>query len=196
MEKEKNGAETKQKPDKKQSAWEVVRFAILAIIIVIPIRIFIAQPFVVSGSSMYPTFQNGDYLIVDELAYRTGNPARYDVAVFHYPDDPSKFFIKRVIGLPGETVEIKGNTVTIVNKDNPNGFQIGQPYVKNPSDNNMTFQLKDGQYFVMGDNRSASSDSRSWGAVPRNLMSGRVVLRLLPLNDIGVMPGDYKPTNG
>ena len=87
-----------KKEEKKQSAWDLIRFAILAVIIVIPIRIFIAQPFIVSGSSMYPTFQNGDYLIVDELAYSIGNPQRYDVVVFHYPLDPSKFFIKRVIG--------------------------------------------------------------------------------------------------
>ena len=170
----------------------MVRFIILALIIVIPIRIFVAQPFVVSGSSMYPTFQNGDYLIVDELSYRTGDPQRYDVVVFHYPLDPSKFFIKRVIGLPGETVKILGNNITIVNKDHPEGFQIPEPFVKNPGDNDMTFNLKEGQYFVMGDNRSASSDSRSWGAVPRDLMSGRVLVRLLPLNDLGIMPGEYK----
>ncbi len=193
MESENIGSnEENAKPTKKQSAWEMVRFIILALIIVIPIRIFVAQPFVVSGSSMYPTFQNGDYLIVDELSYRTGDPQRYDVVVFHYPLDPSKFFIKRVIGLPGETVKILGNNITIVNKDHPEGFQIPEPFVKNPGDNDMTFNLKEGQYFVMGDNRSASSDSRSWGAVPRDLMSGRVLVRLLPLNDLGIMPGEYK----
>ncbi|MCF7834176.1 MAG: signal peptidase I [Candidatus Pacebacteria bacterium] len=179
--------------DKKQSFWELVRFLALAIIIVAPIRMYVAQPFVVSGSSMSPTFSTGDYLIVDEISYRISDPERYDVAVFKYPNDIEKFFIKRIIGMPNEIVEIKGNTVTIFNKENPEGFEIEQPYVKWEGNNNIHFELKDNEYFVMGDNRSASSDSRYWGAVSRDLMEGRALVRLLPIQDVSVLPGNYKP---
>jgi signal peptidase I len=178
----------------KQSFWELVRFALIAIIIVIPIRIFIAQPFIVSGTSMVPTFQNGQYLIVDEISYRFENPQRDDVVVFRYPLDQTKFFIKRIIGLPGETVDIQGSTVTITNKEHPEGFTLSEPFIKNISDNNTHFVLTNDEYFVMGDNRPASSDSRYWGAVPKNLLVGKVFLRLLPVNEIGVYPGSYKAT--
>ena len=176
----------------KQSFWELARFALLALVIVIPIRIFVAQPFVVSGSSMVPTFENGQYLIVDEISYRFENPKRDDVIVFRYPDDTTKFFIKRIIGLPGETVDIKGSAVTITNKEHPDGFALSEPYVENISFGNNHFVLGNDQYFVMGDNRPASSDSRYWGAVPKNLLIGKVFLRLLPVNKIGVLPGAYK----
>ncbi len=176
----------------KQSFWELARFALIAIAIVIPIRVFIAQPFIVSGSSMVPTFENGQYLIVDEISYRLGTPQRDDVVVFRYPNDTTKFFIKRIIGLPGETVDIKGNDVTITNKEHPNGFVLSQPFVENIADNNTHFELKDGEYFVMGDNRPASSDSRYWGSVPKKLLIGKVFLRLLPFDKINLLPGHYK----
>lgn len=183
--------ENKKKFDK-QSFWELVRFALIALAIVIPFRIFIAQPFIVDGSSMSPTFENGQYLIVDEISYRLENPQRDDVIVFKYPNDPSKFFIKRIIGLPNETVDIKGNTVTVTNKSHPEGLVLNQSFVENIGDNDTHFELKDNEYFVMGDNRSASSDSRYWGAVPKDLLIGKVFLRLFPLNKIGIFPGDYK----
>lgn len=183
-----------KKESEGQSFWELVRFAIIAIVIVIPIRIFIAQPFIVSGSSMFPTFQDGQYLVVDELSYELGNPQRDDVVVFKYPNDTTKFFIKRVIGLPNETVKIDGSDVTIINKEHPEGFKLDQPFVENKSSNEMTYTLKADEYFVMGDNRSASSDSRYWGPVPRKLMVGRAFLRLLPINKINIMPGNYKQT--
>jgi signal peptidase I len=177
---------------KSQSFWELVRFAIIALIIVIPIRVFVAEPFIVSGLSMFPTFNNGDYLIVDKLSYELGNPKRDDVVVFRYPGDTTKFFIKRVIGLPNETVDIKGNDVTITNGTHQQGFKLDQPFVKNPANNDTHFELKSDEYFVMGDNRSASSDSRYWGAVKRNLFQGKAFLRLLPINKIDVLPGNYK----
>jgi signal peptidase I len=182
---------TNEKFDKK-SFWELVRFALIAVIIVIPIRIFIAQPFVVSGSSMVPTFENGQYLIVDEISYRLSEPQRDDVIVFRYPLDQTKFFIKRIIGLPGETVDINGSTITITNKDHPQGFILNQPFIENNSYSSGHYVLDDNQYFVMGDNRPASSDSRYWGPVDKNLIIGRVFLRLLPINKIGALPGDYK----
>jgi len=103
--------------DTKQSFWELVRFAIIALLIVIPVRVFIAEPFVVSGSSMIPAFEDGNYLIVDKISYRLNNPKRDDVVVFQYPGDHKKFFIKRIIGLPNETVDIKGSVVSITNSE-------------------------------------------------------------------------------
>lgn len=183
-----------QKKTRGQSFWELVRFAFIALIIVIPIRIFIAEPFVVSGSSMVPTFENGNYLIIDKLSYELGDPKRDDVVVFRYPNDITKFFIKRIIGLPNETVDIKGNDVTITNGEHPEGFKLDQPFVKNPANNDTHLELKNDEYFVMGDNRSASSDSRYWGAVKKNLLTGKAFLRLLPIGKIDVLPGNYKQT--
>ncbi len=176
---------------KKESSWELIRFGIIAILIVIPVRLFVAQPFIVSGSSMLPTFENGDYLIVDEISYKINDPERFDVIIFRYPNDHKKFFIKRVMGLPTEKVVIKGSTVTVINEEHPEGLLLDQPYVENKSDNNMTYELKEGEYFVMGDNRSASSDSRYWGPVDKDLIIGKALLRLLPLKNIDVMPGNF-----
>jgi signal peptidase I len=179
---------------KMQSFWELVRFALIALIIVIPIRLFVAEPFVVSGTSMVPTFENGDYLIVDKISYELGSPKRDDIVIFRYPGDTTKFFIKRIIGLPNETVDIKGSVVTITNATHPNGFALNESFVKNPSNNQTHFVLTNNQYFVMGDNRIASSDSRYWGAVNKNLLVGKAFLRLLPISDINIWPGNYKPT--
>lgn len=181
-----------KKQDKKESIWETIKFAIIAIIIVIPIRMFVAQPFVVSGSSMYPTFNDKDYLIVDEISYRFQDIQRNDVIIFKYPENPSKFFIKRVIGLPNEKVIISNKNVIIINEENPNGLNLDQSYVKNPSLNQgYEFTLKEGEYFVMGDNRTASSDSRTWGAVKEDLIIGKAFLRLLPINNIDYKPGSF-----
>ena len=177
---------------KECSTWELVRFGLIAILLVIPIRLFIAQPFIVSGSSMSPTFSDGDYLIVDELSYRFRNPERGDVIIFRYPNDKKKFFIKRIIGLPNEKLDIKGNTVTIVSEEHPEGLLLEQPYVERGADGSGHFELKDDEYFVMGDNRSASSDSRYWGAVAKNLIMGRALLRLLPISEADLLPGHFE----
>jgi signal peptidase I len=177
-----------------QSFWELVRFAFLALIIVFPIRAFVAEPFVVSGNSMIPTFQNGNYLIIDKISYVWSSPKRDDVIVFKYPNDQTKYFIKRIIGLPNETVDIKGSAVIITNTEHPEGFTLNEPFVKNISNNTTHFELKGDEYFVMGDNRSGSSDSRYWGAVKRSLITGRAFLRLLPATEINVSPGHYQPT--
>ena len=174
-----------------QSFWELFKFAIIALAIVVPVRIFIAQPFVVSGSSMVPTFENGEYLIVDEISYILGEPSRGDVVIFRYPNDTKKFFIKRIIGLPGETVDVNGNEVTIYNKENEEGIKLSQPYLKTSSGIKTHTELKDDEYFVMGDNRGASSDSRIWGPVSKNLLVGKAFVRLFPVSHINLMPGDY-----
>ena len=178
-----------------QSFWELVRFALIALIIVVPIRVFVAEPFIVSGTSMVPTFENGDYLIVDKLSYEIGNPKRDDVAVFRYPYDTTKFFIKRVIGLPGETVDIKGNEVTITNASHPDGLKLDQPFVIHGANNDTHYVLKNDEYFVMGDNRIASSDSRYWGPVTKNFFVGKAFVRLLPATKIDILPGSYHQAN-
>lgn len=194
---------------KAQSFWELVRFALIALIVVFLIRSFIADPFIVSGSSMVPSFENGDYLIIDELSYKLGDPKRNDVVVFQYPGDPKnnpkrnfilrffdpgKYFIKRVIGLPNETVDIKGNDVIITNSEHPESFKLDQPFVKNTANNDTHVELKNDEYFVMGDNRSGSSDSRAWGPVKREFFTGRAFSRLLPISKIDILPGNYKQT--
>lgn len=168
--------------------WEVVKFVFLALIIVVPIRVYVAQPYIVSGSSMVPTFHNGDYLIVDQLSYRFDEPDRGDVVIFKYPKDPTKFFIKRVIALPRETLEIREGTIIIKNETSPDGFVLPDPYNKSPFNDTMTITLQDTEYFVMGDNREASLDSRSWGALPRSLLVGKTFARLFPFYDISFSP--------
>src|SRR3989344_4354522 len=125
---------TNEEPSEKgaKNLWDFLRFAVLAALIVIPVRILIAQPFVVSGSSMHPTFKNADYLIIDELSYRLRDPQRDEVVIFRFPGDPKKYFIKRIIGLPNETVRIQGGKVMIINKENPEGFALTEPYTGSP----------------------------------------------------------------
>jgi signal peptidase I len=169
---------------------EVFRFALLALLIVLPIRVFVAQPFIVSGASMEETFHSGEYLIVDQLSYRFNEPERGDVVIFKYPKDPSKYFIKRVIGVPGDTVRISGTAVTITNDEHPRGFTLDEPYVDSMRENALSVTtLNTDEYFVMGDNRDASSDSRIWGVLPRENIIGRAYVRLSPLSKIELLPG-------
>ena len=174
-----------------QDLKEIVIFAITILVILIPIRLFIAQPFVVVGSSMDPTFSTGQYLIVDELSYRFEAPERGQVIIFKYPKDTTKYFIKRIIGLPGEKISINNGAVTIKNASNPNGIVLNEPYIKFPANTTMAEEtLSDTEYFVMGDNRAVSLDSRSWGPLPRDLITGRAFLRLFPVPNIGILPGN------
>ncbi|MBP6931676.1 MAG: signal peptidase I [Candidatus Pacebacteria bacterium] len=172
--------------------WDLVKFIALALIIVIPIRTYIAQPFIVSGESMVPTFQDGQYLIVDEISYRMGHVNRGDVVIFKYPHDTSRYFIKRIIGLPGEQIEISGKSVKITNKENPLGFTLSEPYINEDFITNEKYNTGPDEYFVMGDNRNRSADSRSWGVVNKKFLIGRAYLRLLPFNSIDYLPGEYK----
>ncbi|MEK9201374.1 MAG: signal peptidase I [Patescibacteria group bacterium] len=190
---EENGEELERK--KSSSFWEgvkeLVRFTILSLLIIIPFRTFIAQPFVVNGTSMDPTFKNGDYLVVNQISYRFEKPARGEVIIFKYPGDLSKSFIKRVIGLPGETVEVDGAKVTIKNLDNPGGLTLTEPYIIHQGSFNVETTLKDDEYFVMGDNRAQSLDSRYWGPLKRNLVIGKPFIRLLPVQTISLYPGNW-----
>jgi signal peptidase I len=171
---------------------EIVRFSIIAILIVIPIRMFVAQPFIVSGASMDHTFNSGEYLIVDQVSYYFEKPTRGEVIVFRYPKDPSKFFIKRIIGLPGDTVKIEDAKVTIINDENPDGFTLDEPYVESMSPAPlMTETLGEREYFVMGDNRNHSSDSRTWGVLQEDRITGRALVRLFPPSQIDYLPGVF-----
>lgn len=175
----------------KRDEWnwrEILKLVIISAVIVLPFRYFIAKPFVVEGASMYPTFKNGHYLIVDELSYRFTEPKRGSVVVFRYPKDESKSFIKRIIGLPGEIVSIREGKVTITSSAYPEGLTLKEPYIELPKSDTLTYTLGEGEYFVMGDNRAQSADSRIWGPVPEKDLIGRPILRVVPF---GFLPGDH-----
>ena len=173
---------------------ETLRFVFITLLIVIPIRYFIAQPFIVSGDSMVPTFENGEYLIVDEISYRFDEPARGDVVIFRYPRDPKKFFIKRIIGLPGETIHINGK-ITTIEEPGGNTFTITEDYAIDRGGLKVktSATLEDDEYYVLGDNRGASSDSRVWGPLKRSLIIGKPIVRLFPLYRLALTPGKYEP---
>ncbi len=183
--------ETKESVKKKGFWRETLEILIFVIPTVLVIQTFIGRTFIVIGNSMYPTFHHGDYLVIDKLSYRLDDPKRFDVIVFHppAPADKKTYYIKRIVGLPGETVKIENNQLTIINTENPEGFKIDENYRSSESDIDREITLNEGEYFVMGDNRSVSSDSRSWGALPRENISGRALVRLFPIGDIDLFPG-------
>ena len=178
-------------PERKNEFKEIVSFAVIALIIVIPIRMFVAEPFLVNGPSMEPTFQSGDYLIADQLTYDFKTPARGDVVIMRYPEDPAIYFIKRIIGLPGETVELSGTKVIIHPAGGGVPFTLDESFIAPTriENQNASYTLGADEYFVMGDNRVDSSDSRSWGPLPRHDIVGHVVLRLYPFTTLGILPG-------
>lgn len=180
--------------------WEVVKVFILALVIITPIRVFLFQPFFVEGASMEPNFQDGDYLIVNELGYKktavgaASSPFfevspfktfdRGDIVVFRYPKDETKFFIKRIVGLPGEKISVKDGIVTIFNTENPGGKvldeseYLGKGFL---TIKDVTVSIAEDEYFVMGDNRSYSFDSRDWGPLKKNEIIGKVMVRAWPI---------------
>jgi signal peptidase I len=165
---------------------ETIRIFIISLIVIFIVRSFIIQPFFVKGASMQPNFSDGDYLIVDEIGYRVGEPKRGDVIVFRYPNDPSEYFIKRVIGLPGESLEIKDNHIIVFNEEHPGGFVLDEStYLPEANTTTGTYavELKDNEYYVLGDNRTASSDSRRWGALEENYIIGRAWVRAWPFDE-------------
>ena len=172
-----------------REVWEFGKIVIISLAIVLPIRFFVAQPFIVRGASMEPTFQDGQYLIIDELSYFLRSPERGEVIVFRYPKDPTQFFIKRIIGLPGETVIIENGSVAIQNEEYPNGLVLEEDYLPSLLETvpSMHTTLQLGEYFVLGDNRPKSSDSRQWGVLENEFLIGRTMLRLWPVADAGVV---------
>ncbi len=165
--------------------WELVKIVIIAAIIIVPIRFVVAQPFSVKGDSMEDSFSNYDYLIVDQISYRFDEVERGDVVVFRFPRQPSEYYIKRVIGLPGETVKIENGQVYICNDANPECVQLDEPYLSphERTPGSKVVEVGPESYFVMGDNRNASSDSRSWGTLPYEYIIGKVMLRAWPFSE-------------
>ncbi len=165
--------------------WEVVKVIIIALIIIVPVRYYIFQPFYVQGASMEPNFLNNEYLIIDEITYRFSEPERGDVVVFRYPRDKKQFFIKRIIGLPGEDIAIRDNQVIIYNQKYPDGFVLDESSYLSPNTQtagNLRVSMGKDEYFVMGDNRASSLDSRSFGPIKRKDIIGRVFVRVLPVD--------------
>ena len=169
--------------------WELARIVIIAFVLMIGFRYFVAEPFIVSGSSMVPNFQNRQYLVINKLTYRFDEPQRGDVIVFKYPKDTSQYFIKRIVGLPGESVKIQNGKIYVFNNDHPDGAPLEEPYLSNQD---ITFgkeeevKLGSDEFYVVGDNRLASSDSRVWGILPRSNIVGTAWLRVFPLDTFGI----------
>jgi signal peptidase I len=167
---------------------EIVKVALISLAIVIPVRYFLIQPFYVKGASMEPNFLDYEYLIIDEISYRFNEPERGDIVVFKYPQDKGQYFIKRIVGLPNETVEIKDGKVIIYNVDNSSGAVLNEDYldenVKTFGDR--TVALGPDQYYILGDNRLASFDSRSFGPIERRHIVGKAWVRGWPFNKIKI----------
>lgn len=185
---------------KKSTDRSLAIYIVVAFGLALFIRFFIATPYLVSGSSMEPNFYDYHYLIVDRVSYDFSTPQRGDVIVLNLPEDTSRALIKRVIGVPGDTVELSGPnpTVTIINKDHPKGVVLTEPYISSANFGGITntrYTLSDNQYFVLGDNRKVSADSRTWGILPRTDIVGRVFLRLYPFNSISILPAEARYTD-
>jgi signal peptidase I len=170
--------------------WDLVKVLVISLGIVLIIHNYVAQPFIVTGASMEPNFHTGEYLIIDDLSYMTGTPKRGDIIVFKYPKDTTQYFLKRIIGLPGEKVKIEADgSVTIFNSENPEGFTLKESsYLPNEnitfsSPNSNALQLGSQEYYVLGDNRAVSSDSRYWGPVPKKNIVGRAFIRAFPFSE-------------
>jgi signal peptidase I len=161
----------------------------LIVLVVIPIRVFIVSPYIVDGASMYPTFDSLDYLIVNQLIYNFSTPERGDVIVFRYPKDPSVFYVKRVIGLPGEKISIRRGVVSIFGTDGKELSLTESYIVHEDATYTKDVTLTNDEYFVIGDNRPNSSDSRTWGPLREKNIIGRVDLRIFPIQKAGIFPG-------
>ena len=162
------------------SAWEILEVVLISAVTVFIIRTFLAQPFLVSGASMEPNFSNGNYLIIDEVTYRFREPERGEVVVFRYPKDRSVYFIKRTIGLPGERVLVQSGRVLV--------FKDGKEVFKEENTGGATdITLGNNQYFVLGDNRYNSFDSRNWGPITKKDIIGVARLRVLPISDFSLI---------
>ena len=176
----------------KDFSLETVKIVVISLIVIVAIRTYVMQPFFVSGKSMEPNFHDGDYLIVDEISYRLDEPKRGDVIIFRYPKNTKEFFIKRIIGLPGERVEIKDSEIIIYNNENQDGITLDENiYIPLNTETTGSYDtiLKSDEYYVLGDNRNASADSRIWGVLEEHFIIGKAWIRAWPVGDFSVFEG-------
>ena len=166
--------------------WQIAKIVIISLAIIVPIRYFIIQPFFVRGASMHPTFESGDYLVINEIGYRFGEPKRGDVIVFRPPNNGKQFYIKRIIGLPGEVVQIQDGKVWLGKTEGELGL-LAEEYITGNTPGSAYIPLSFDEYFVLGDNRNASSDSRNWGVLPRENIIGKAWIRAWPIWDFEIV---------
>ncbi len=170
--------------------FELIKITVISLVIIMPIRYFLIQPFYVKGASMEPNFYDHEYLIIDEITYRFNEPKRGDIIVFRYPRNPQEYFIKRIIGLPGEKIQIKDGQIIIYNDEHPEGMVLKEDYLasgtKTYSLNSDIITLGENEYYVLGDNRNSSKDSRSFGPVNKSFIVGRVLFRGWPFDRINI----------
>ena len=152
---------------------DILETLVLSVVLFVSINMISAR-IRVDGASMEPTLVSGEYVIVDRISYRLGSPHRGDIIVFHFPRDPKEEYIKRVIGLPGDEVEVKNNAVYV------NGQLLDETYLKVTTNYTGTWRIPTGQLFVLGDNRNNSSDSHDWGTVPMDYVVGKAILVYWP----------------
>ncbi len=166
--------------------WELFKVTVISLAIILPVRYYLIQPFYVRGASMEPNFYNHEYLIIDQISFRFREIKRGEVIVFRYPRNPQEYFIKRVIALPDESIEIKEGDVYIYNDKNPQGVLIEEPYLDEKYLSNYSSEerisLSSEEFYVLGDNRSSSMDSRNFGPLNEDFITGRVFLRGLPIS--------------
>lgn len=181
------------KKTEKPFFWEIGKTILIALTLVLVIRYFLIQPFYVKGASMEPNFHDHEYLVIDELSYRLRDPNRGEVVVIRYPRDPSQYFIKRVIGLPGETVEIHRDEIVITSATQT--IILDEQYIADdvPTSGELRIDLGDDEYFILGDNRPSSLDSRSFGPVMRDGIVGRAWIRVWPFNRFDVFAQETYP---
>jgi len=175
---------------------DIIETIVVAAAIFVVVYLLLVQPHQLRGSSMEPNLSDGQYILTNKISYRFSNPKRGDIVIFKAPVDPNFDYIKRVIGLPGETIQIKGSKIIIKNDAHPQGFSLNEPYrTDGPTDpgtlleNGKVFKVDAANYFVLGDNRSQSFDSRSWGEVPRKNIIGKAWIRYWPPNKLTFIKG-------
>ncbi len=168
---------------------EVAKVVVISLAIIIPIRYFLIQPFYVKGASMEPNFYDNEYLVVDEISYRFGDPRRGDVVVLRNPRNESDFFIKRIIGLPGERIQVIDGHIVVFNSQYPQGMVLdesGYLAASVKTSGSQTVTLKSNEYYVLGDNRDSSLDSRYFGPIVRKEIVGRTWIRAWPIGRMAV----------
>ncbi|HSF83272.1 MAG TPA: signal peptidase I [Anaerolineales bacterium] len=159
---------------------DVIETIVLSILLFLGINAVTAR-IRVDGFSMEPTMNNGEFVLVNRLAYKLGAPELGDVIVFHFPVDPEQEYIKRVIGLPGDQVVVANNQVTV------NDAILNEPYIAAPPNYQGSWIVPEEHLFVLGDNRNNSSDSHSWGPVPMTNVVGKAVFVYWPFSDLGLV---------